>query len=118
MDIEICKKCTYYCEEFLLNQGLCSYSFFSKENGYFEKCEYIKPDGLINGCPNFKINNKIKIGDKMRNDNFKTELRSYNNKKCRVLSVVTINCEDYETFKQVVEAVMPILEKEDVKECE
>ena len=33
-------------------------------------------------------------------------------KKC------TYYCEDYETFKQVVEAVMPILEKEDVKEWE
>lgn len=60
------------------------------------------------------------IGDnKMQNSDFKTTLRSYNYKKNCKISVVDINCDNFETFKKIVEAVMPILEKEDIKkECD
>ena len=49
----------------------------------------------------------------MRNDNFKTILRSHDDIRCRILSTVEIQCDDYGTFKKIVDAVMPILEKED-----
>lgn len=54
-----------------------------------------------------------KKGDKMKNDNFRTILRSQD-VQSHVLSVIEINCQKYETFKKIVDAVMPILEKEDI----
>ena len=57
-------------------------------------------------------------GDKMKNDSFTTCLRS-TSKHDSILSRVEIKCDRYETFKKIVDAVMPILEKEDEKrECD
>ena len=49
----------------------------------------------------------------MRNDNYVTELNSYNENRCVVVSKVNISCKEYDTFKKIVEAVTPILEAED-----
>ena len=58
-------------------------------------------------------------GDIMQNDDFKTVLRSKDYKKCEILSCIDIRCNNYETFKKIVDVVYPILEKEDVKkECD
>ena len=63
---------------------------------------------------------KAIIGDdKMQNSDFRTTLRSYDYKKNCTISSVDINCDNFETFKKIVEVVMPILEKEDIKkECD
>ena len=55
-----------------------------------------------------------KKGDKMKNDNFRTTLRSQD-VQSNVLSVIEVNCKKYETFKKIIDAVMPILEEEDSK---
>ncbi len=69
-------------------------------------------DGKPVGAVIFKdeINKK---GEKMRNDNYVTELNSYNENRCVVVSKVSISCKEYDTFKKIVEAVTPILEAED-----
>lgn len=130
MDIEKCKECRYYCENLLTEEHICSRNYITE--GVFEKCKYI-----VN-CPFFKKKKpvyrqwghyelpehlnceydiNIKLGDDiMRNDNFETRLTSYNEVKSRVISSVKIDCENFDTFKQIIEAIMPILEKEDVKE--
>ena len=134
MDIDICSACIHHRLE-----GDEHWCYYPKNSGTITGLVAAKCKGIHN-CGNFihKHSNKqiekwghyefslnpgdltLLVGsDQMRNDNFETTLRSYDKKKSRVLSVVEINCEDYEVFKKVVEAVMPILEKEDIeKECE
>ena len=51
--------------------------------------------------------------EKMRNDNFVTELNNYNENRRVIVSKVKISCKEYDTFKKIVEAVTPILEAED-----
>ena len=48
----------------------------------------------------------------VRNNHFETELYSYDTDKCRVLSRITIDTRNYETFCRIVEAVSLILEEE------
>lgn len=48
----------------------------------------------------------------VRNNHFETELYSYDIDKCNVLSRITIDTRNYETFCRVVEAVSLILEEE------
>ena len=49
----------------------------------------------------------------MNDSDYRVTLRSY----CPNLkSIVKIKCEDYNVFKELVDAVTPILEKEDCKE--
>ena len=48
----------------------------------------------------------------VRNNHFETELYSYDTDKCNVLSRITIDTRNYETFCRVVEAVSLILEEE------
>ena len=49
----------------------------------------------------------------MNDSDYRVVLRSY----CPSLkSTVKITCEDYNVFKEIVDAVIPILEKEDCKE--
>ena len=48
-----------------------------------------------------------------KNENYKVTLRSY----CPYLrSTVTIECKNYEVFKEIVDVVKPILEKESCEE--
>lgn len=56
----------------------------------------------------------IAEGDKLSNDeNFRVTLKSY----CPYLrSKVDIECKNYEIFKEIVDVVNPILEREDCKE--
>lgn len=56
----------------------------------------------------------INEGDKMSyDDNYRVTLRSY----CPYLrSKVDIECKNYEIFKEIVDVVNPILEREDCKE--
>ena len=48
----------------------------------------------------------------VRNNHFETELYSYDTDKSKVLSRITIDTRNYETFCRVVEAVSLILEEE------
>ena len=48
----------------------------------------------------------------VRNNLFETELYSYDTDKCDVMSRITIDTRNYETFCRVVEAVLLILEEE------
>ncbi len=124
-----------------------NYIYADNSHSFFEKCEDALKHNSRYGssqCNNFeekqrqnssykwghyeipKINLKTPVliekniigKDKMKNDNFKTVLRSNNDKECRYLSIVEVNCENYNTFKEIIEALMPILEKEDVKKCD
>lgn len=51
------------------------------------------------------------------NDGYKVVLRAYGDTHYyginELSSTVCINCKDYSTFKAIVDAVMPILEKEE-----
>lgn len=68
---------------------------------------------------NVAIGKAIIGDDKMKNSDFTTTLRSHNHKKNCTISSVDIRCDNFETFKKIVEVVMPILEKEDIKkECD
>ena len=119
MDIEVCVNCKYH-------------SFNGLHWCHKHKDEYIAilcRD--IRACSSFthrytfdwsadsiNINYTEKDGDKMNNDSFATCLRS-TNRHDSILSRVEIKCDRYETFKKIVDAVMPILEKEDEKrECD
>lgn len=136
MDLEICKKCRYYYRNLLLVEDVCAYYYVHSlgESKRMVKCKDISQDEwgyypTEKCCSKFAPKPIEKWGhyipsltialgdDKMRNDHFKTVLRSKDEKECEILSTVDINCTDYETFKKVVEAVMPILEKEDIKKC-
>ena len=46
-------------------------------------------------------------------ENYRVSLRSYNP---TLASEVWIQCKDYEIFKEIVDVVTPILEKEDTEE--
>lgn len=125
MDKEICEKCAYYSYNYVTEEDICTYNWYNNTIGYFVRIKDIEKNDLINGCQGFRFReNKYghiykHIGDTMRNDDFNTTLRSYDHNKGSVLSKVEIVCENYDVFKQVVEAVMPILEKEDIKkECD
>lgn len=48
----------------------------------------------------------------VRNNHFETELYSYDTDKCNVLSRITIDTKNYETFCRVVEVISLILEEE------
>ena len=147
MDIKLCQQCIYYAHNMLTLEDLCTYEYHFAKNGYIDR-HMVRCEDVIDGyygyrqCNHFQEKKderystltewrkdgiityphhiNIKIGDdKMRNDNFVTTLRSYNDKKCNVISTIDIKCEDFETFKKIVEAVMPILKKEDIKkECD
>lgn len=59
----------------------------------------------------------------MENSNFNVSLNSYGKKRQNThycLSSVSINCEHFSTFKSIVEAITPILEKEEKEfnDCE
>lgn len=56
----------------------------------------------------------IRDGDKLSNDDsYRVTLRSY----CPYLrSKVDIECKEYEIFKEIIDVVKPILEREDCKE--
>lgn len=55
----------------------------------------------------------IREGDDLVNDsNYRVVLRSYNE---TLKSTVKIDCESYDSFKEIVDAVSPILNKENKK---
>ena len=54
----------------------------------------------------------------MRNDSCRTTLASYDEKTHNVISGVNIECKNHETFIKIIEAVLPILEAEDIKKEE
>lgn len=56
-----------------------------------------------------------KGGENMRNDKFGVSLRSYDYNKSSVLTDVHITAENFETFKKIVDLLIPILEDEDIK---
>lgn len=120
MDVEICASCKYH-----TYNGL----HWCRKHKLDEHIPILCRD--VRGCSSFTHRYAITLsaddvvlnfmeedGDKMNNDSFETCLRS-TSKRDSILSRVEIKCDRYETFKKLVDAVMPILEKEDEKrECD